>query len=157
MMDKGMFIFSNSKRPFLDTIRVYASTDTLEQRGNNMNGMIRMDKPNLIQPISIEGAFNGPNVANPNKPKAETWVPSKYVYTLKDGYVKITLPDEADKKYTIKFYTLRDEFLFELKEVKERSFKIDKTNFYQSGWFKFDLYEDDKLIEKNRFYLSREF
>lgn len=157
MMDRGMFLFSNSKRPVLDTIRVYASTDTLEQRGNNMNGMIRMDNPNLIQPISIDGAFNGPNVSSPNKTRAETWVPSRFVYTLKDGYVQISLPEEPDKKYRIKFYTLRDEFLFELKDVKERSFKIDKANFYQSGWFRFELFEDDVLKEKNRFYLPREF
>jgi hypothetical protein len=161
MLDKGMFMFSNTRRPVMDTVRVATAKaspmDTMIARGNNMNGMIRMDNPNLIQPVSIDGAVNGPNVNNTNKPKTETWVPSKYVYTLKDGYIRITLPDEPEKKYNIKFYTLRDEFLFELKDIKEKNFKIDKTNFYQSGWFRFELFENDILMEKNRFYLPKEF
>ena len=47
--------------------------------------------------------------------------------------------------------------LFELKDVKEKNFKIDKTNFYHSGWFKFELYENGELLEKNKFYLPKEF
>ena len=44
-----------------------------------------------------------------------------------------------------------------LKEVKEKEFKIDKANFYAAGWFKFELYEDGKLIEKNKFKIGSEF
>jgi len=67
------------------------------------------------------------------------------------------LPSAGDKKYRIKFFTPDDELLFELKDIKEKDFKIDKTNFYHSGWFKFELYENEELLEKNKFYLPKEF
>jgi hypothetical protein len=161
MMDKGMFLFSNTKRPVMDTMQrvsvTMAPDSIFMPRGNNINGVISMDNTNLIQPINVDGSAVGPNVSVTNKPKAEVWVPSKHVYTQKDGLVRITLPDDSDKKYHIKFFTLRDEFLFELKDLKEKTFTINKANFYQSGWFKFELYENDELKEKNRFYLPREF
>jgi hypothetical protein len=141
MLDKGVFLFSDPKRAVLDTA-------------------IQEDKPTRLQngnfsiPV-IDGSNNRPPIAN-NGPKPEVWIPSKYVFTYKDGYIKIDLPED-DKKYSIKFFTFTDELLFELKDISERSFKLDKANFYRSGWFKFELYEDDKLKEKNRFYLPKEF
>jgi hypothetical protein len=79
------------------------------------------------------------------------------VYTNKDGYLFVNLPDAARKKYHIKFYEEDDSFLFELKNIKEPALTLDKANFMHAGWFKFELYNDEKLIEKNRFYLSKEF
>jgi hypothetical protein len=161
MFDKGMFLFSNTKRPLIDTMprltMSMAPDSVYTARSSNINGVIAMDNPTLIQPVTMNGAGTGPNVNNSNKPKAEVWVPSRYVYTQKDGLIRITLPDDGDKKYNIKFFTLRDEFLFELKDLQEKSFTINKSNFYQSGWFRFELYENDELKEKNRFYLPREF
>jgi len=141
MLDKGVFLFSDPKRPVLDTA-ILKDKPTRLQNGN------------FTIPV-IDGSNNRPPVAN-NGPKNEIWVPSKYVFTYKDGYIKITLPDD-DKKYSIKFFTFTDEPLFELKDIKEKSFKLDKAMFYKSGWFKFELYEEEKLKEKNRFYLPKEF
>lgn len=153
LLDKGSFIFSNTKTPTIDSI--VADTAVVAEAARKMT-LIRADNPVLVQTIPPDSVVIGPVVIN-NKPKAETWVPSKYVYTLKDGAIRITLPDDPDKKYDIKFYTLREEFLFELKDIKEKNFKLDKANFYHAGWFKFELYENDILKEKNRFYLPKEF
>jgi hypothetical protein len=79
------------------------------------------------------------------------------VYTHKDGYVQISLPSDEKKKYAIRFFEDDESFLFELKDIKERTFKIDKTNFYHAGWFRFELYEDGKLIEKHKFFLEKDF
>ena len=82
---------------------------------------------------------------------------SLYVFTCRDGYICIKLPDsEKPKKYAIKFFEDETE-LFELKDIKEKEFKLDKTNFYHAGWFRFELYEDGKLLEKHKFYLDKEF
>jgi hypothetical protein len=146
MLDKGIFMFSDTKRPILDTM--------VAAKGF----MIKTENPSLVHALPTDSAFKIPVIVNNNHTvKTEEWVPSKYVYTLKDGYIRISLPDDHDKKYTIRFFTVRDELLFELKEVKERNFKIDKANFYHAGWFKFELYENAQLKEKNRFYLPREF
>jgi len=155
MLDKGVFLFSNSKKPVLDTVEIAARKQGIK---------IRPDNPNLVQQLLPDSSFAGPqvngsvnNINLGNRPKpVEQWVPSKYVYTLKDGIVRITLPED-EKKYSIKFYTMKDEFLFELKDIKEKSFKIDKANFYKAGWYKFELMEDGEVKEKNRFYLPKEF
>lgn len=141
LLDKGYYIFSKSQRPVLDTL--------VATRGV----MVKSDNLNMIQQIPVD-SNTGPSIAL--RPKVESWVPSKYVYTLKDGYIRISLPQE-DKSYDIKFFTFEDQPLFELKELKEKNFKIDKTNFYHAGWFKFELYEDGELKEKNKFYLPKEF
>lgn len=97
---------------------------------------------------------------NPNysKPTFNAFTPSLHVYTYRDGYVRINLPDdEKSKKYSIKFFEEDGSFLFELKEIKEKDFKIDKTNFYHAGWFRFELYENGKLLEKHKFYLEKDF
>jgi hypothetical protein len=142
LLDKGVYFFSDAKKPVWDTlIKRTAGT------GN----------PDFVFPlIPVDSTLTGQVISN--KSKAEAWAPSKFVYTFRDGYIRISLPEEEeDKKYSIKFFTPNDELLFELKDIKERNFKIDKANFYHAGWFKFELYEDGKLKEKNKFYLPREF
>ena len=143
MLDKGAFLFSDSKRPILDTV---VKKDAVKTELPGMNA------PVIIKDSVVIGPVNGNN-----RPRADVFVPSKRVYTFKDGYVRIVLPSAGDKKYSIKFFTPEDEMLFELKDIKEKDFKIDKTNFYHSGWFKFELYENEELLEKNKFYLPKEF
>lgn len=139
MLEKGVYLFSDSKRPVWDTTKRAAGAT-----GN----------PSLNFPVIQNGSL--PTGNGNNHIGKEAWVPSKYVYTYKDGYIRISLPQE-DKKYSIKFFTDDDKPLFELKDLKERNFKIDKANFYHAGWFKFELYEDGVLKEKNKFYLPKEF
>lgn len=88
----------------------------------------------------------------------EVWKPSKYIFTNKLGYIEINLPDFEIKKYCIIFYD--DEYqnvLFEIKHIKDEVLILDKANFLHAGWFYFKLMEDDVLIEKNKFYLQKEF
>jgi hypothetical protein len=89
--------------------------------------------------------------------KPEGFVPSFYVYTNKDGYVFVNLPDADEKKYSIKFFEDNNNFLFELKPIKEPALTLDKANFYRAGWYLFELYNDEKLVERHKFYLSKEF
>ena len=139
----GVYLFSDIKRPVWDTLGP-------AKRINGMPG-----KPSILIPTIP--ADSAGNLISNNKAKIEAWIPSKFVYTYNDGYIRISLPDDAEKKYNIKFFTADDRPLFELKDIKERNFKLDKTSFYRSGWFKFELYEDGKLIEKNKFFLPKEF
>jgi hypothetical protein len=143
MLDKGVFLFSQSKRPVIDTVV-------------SRPGMSRPDSPSVFLPqIPGDSSVLSPTINT--KPKPAGWVPSRYVFTNRDGYIRISLPDEVDKNYNIKFFTNDDEPLFELKDIKEKSFRIDKANFYKAGWFKFELYENGELKEKNKFYLQKEF
>jgi hypothetical protein len=134
VLGQGQFLFTSSKRP--------AAVDEFSL---TKNGLI--DKARDSVSIGIK----------PGIPRRNDFIPSFYVYTNKDGYLFINLPDAAKKKYHIKFYEEDDSFLFELKEIKEPALTLDKTNFLHAGWFKFELYNDEKLIEKNKFYLAKEF
>ncbi len=86
-----------------------------------------------------------------------SFVPSFYVYTSPDGYVRINLPNADQRKFRIKFYEEDDTFLFELANIKQTALTLDKTNFYHAGWFRFELYDEDRLLEKHRFYLAKDF
>lgn len=142
LLDKGVFLFSDPKRPVLDT-------------------MIQKEKPARLPSgafiIPVIDSGNGRPVVGNNGQRPEPWKPSKHVYTFKDGYIRISLPEGEIKKYSIKFFTEDDDLLFELKDMKEKEFKIDKANFYHAGWFRFELYENGTLKEKNKFYLPKEF
>ena len=138
LLDKGVFFFSEAKKPVKDTSRKL-----------NISG--KQEKYPGTDSISI------PGMGISNKARPDVYIPSNHVYTHKVGYVRINLPDDAERKFSIKFFEDDGTFLFELKEIKERTFKIDKSVFYHSGWFKFELYEKNKLLEKNKFFLDKEF
>ncbi len=150
LQDRGMYQFSNTKRPVKDTARSMSQSSG--------------DSAKPVNPFIVSlGRFPGsdsvgtPNSVNPkNRPPG--FIPSLHVYTYRDGNVNINLPDdEKPIKYSIKFFNEDGEFLFELKDIKEKNFKIDKANFFHAGWFKFELSEDGKLIEKHKFYLEKDF
>lgn len=155
--DKGLYRFSKAKKPFRDTTKFTQQT----QPDNNTSPADSMSKAKPFV-VKIDGFPGTDSIAGPNpvvvKNKPTAFVPSLHVYTNRDGYVKISLPDEdKPKKYSIKFFEEDNTFLFELKDIKQKDFKLDKTNFYHAGWFRFELYEDGKLIEKHKFYLEKDF
>lgn len=87
----------------------------------------------------------------------EVYKASIYVFTEKDGNIAIRLPEATQKHYSIKFFDEKMNPAFELPRVKEPSLLIDKANFLQSGWYRFELYEDGKLKEKNKFFIPKDF
>jgi hypothetical protein len=135
VLDKGQFFFSESKRAVFDTMKQQITKTIPYERPKDTTSM------------------NGKN----NVVKKPEFVPSFYVYTNHEGYVFINLPDADKKKYHIKFFEEDDSFLFEIKSIRETALTLDKTNFIHAGWFKFELYNEEKLVEKNKFYLSKEF
>lgn len=155
MLDKGVYLFSVAKRPMTDTTHRV-----------KVGGPIKMPEGvSKVSPVVIKldgfpgtDSVGGPNGVLTIKTRTDSFIPSLYVYTGRDGYVFIRLPDEEKpKKYSIKFFDADQNFLFELKEIKEKEFKIDKSNFYHAGWFRFELYEEEKLFEKHKFYLEKDF
>lgn len=135
VLDKGQYFYTASKKPFTDTTTVTRQRSSLLDR--------------------VEDSITA--VIKPIVPKKPDFIPSFYIYTNKDGYVYINLPDADKKKYEVKFYEEDDSFLFEIKNIRETGITLDKANFIHAGWFRFELYNDGKLVEKNRFYLAKEF
>ncbi|WP_276486148.1 hypothetical protein [Paraflavitalea pollutisoli] len=82
--------------------------------------------------------------------------PSRFVYTDNRGDVVIALPDARSKSYTVKFFEDDTTPLFEVKQVKETYLVVDKTNFFHSGWFRFEIIEDGKEKEQHRFFIPKD-
>ena len=95
-------------------------------------------------------------IIKPFVPK-EVYKPSRFVFTEKDGNVKIVLPDAATKKYTLKFFDESNMPVFDIKQIKEPMLILDKSNFVHAGWFKFELMEDGQVKEKHKLYIPKEF
>ncbi|MGH2642412.1 MAG: hypothetical protein ACRDE2_00560 [Chitinophagaceae bacterium] len=87
---------------------------------------------------------NGPNV----------FQPSIYVYTNSDGNVNISLANVKSHHYEIRFFDSNNNFLFDLRHIENPLLILDKSNFLRAGWYSYELYDNDKLIEKWRFYIG---
>ena len=87
----------------------------------------------------------------------EVYRTSSYVYTGKYGNVQLNLPDAARKHYSVKFFDDANKLLFELNAIKAPTLIVDKSNFLHAGWFKFELYEDGQLKDKNKLLIPKEF
>jgi hypothetical protein len=145
VFDQGNFLFTKAQRPVLDTA-ARSKPDLSKIDKIAMNDSASSPLTNLPGNVSLENKNNPP-----------LFVPSLHVYTYKDGNVRINLPDNSAKKYSIKFFEEDNTELFTINEIKETPVLLDKSNFYHAGWFHFELYEDGKLIEKNKFYLAKPF
>jgi hypothetical protein len=135
--------------------------------------IFKMPPWTIINPsISINPSIFSPQTAIPNptintpKPIVPATVPvpatpvytypSKSIYTSKDNNVVLHLPQASLKKYKIVFYNELEQPLFELSNIKEEYLIIEKVNFVRAGWILFDLFENDKLIEKNKFFIPKD-
>jgi hypothetical protein len=87
----------------------------------------------------------------------QMWRPSQYIFTTREGFINIKLPEATAKRYRIVFFEEDGTPLFEINRVKEPSLIVDKANFIHSGWFLFDLFENGVLVERNKFYVARDF
>lgn len=87
----------------------------------------------------------------------ESYRPSQFVYTEKDGNIRISLPDAGRRKYSLKFFEEDLSEAFEIKHINEALLFLDKSNFLHAGWFTFELYEDGKLKEKHKLFIPKDF
>ena len=178
-VDGANFIVTRSKRPANDSIRTALLADTASKKITDSNYLKIVEKiinQNLpdsaltseelvilrryknskldLLPDSLSRKIDAV-VKNKNNPGVV--IPMYRIIANKDGLVRISLADFNNKKYSIRFYEDDNTFLFELKDIKEASLMLEKSNFYHSGWFKSELYENDKLVEKNRFFIPKDF
>ena len=82
------------------------------------------------------------------------WKPSIYVFNTKKGEPTIQIATAKKHKYQLVFKDEKGLFLFKLSPIKEEQLFLDKSNFLHAGWFEFELYEDEKLLEKSKIYIQ---
>jgi hypothetical protein len=146
-LEGGLFYFTPAKRPVQDTVRKIPPR-TVKPPAVTIKDTI----------VTLDSAGNVKDSVITVVKKPEVFVPSFYVYTNRDGYVFINLPDAENKKYRVRFFEMdSDEVLFELNDIRDKALTLDKANFIHSGWFRFELYNGDQLVERHRFYVPKDF
>lgn len=167
----GSYLFSSTVRPVKDppivkreasiaNVEITASTP-FDSTGNNITDSARNNAAKKILPANplIDSITKLPIKRDPvvvrTDPESFSY-PSLRLYTGKENNLVIHLPDAALKKYSVKFFDENDNFLFELTKLKEEYLIVEKVNFVHSGWFRFELSENGKLLEKNKFYIGKD-
>jgi len=122
-------------------------------------------KPEIVNPVvitkpKIEIAKQVDSIKTkkiePEKAKEEITYPSLRIYTTKENTVTINLPDAAIKKYSVKFFNESGKEIFSLDKLQEDYLILEKVNFVHSGWFLFELFDGNTLIEKNKIFIPKD-
>ena len=136
---RGKYFFTKVRRPGAPAPGA-RSYSTVSNNGNGRGSNGNLKNGEKIKPPETKNLFT----------------PSVFVYTNPDGNVVIALPEAKSMQYSIRFFYENGESLFKMSEVKESILTLDKSNFYKSGWFKFELYENNVLKEKSKFYIPKD-
>lgn len=137
------YIFTPSRKLFIDTTKEAVVTVTEPAKNN--------------KPVVVTAPKETVKEEKPQPAPKPVWVPSVYVFTGDDGNPVIRLPEAASKKYSIRFMKEDGSLLFAIPKITEPYLTLDKVNFMRSGWYHFELLEDGKLKEKNKFLITRDY
>ncbi|MDQ2753347.1 MAG: hypothetical protein M3R72_10035, partial [Bacteroidota bacterium] len=86
------------------------------------------------------------------------WRASAYLFTDRSGVINLKLPLAKEKVYSLRVFEPDSRIqVFSIKHITEPELMIDKSNFLHAGWFTFELYEDNKLKERNKLFIQKEF
>lgn len=77
------------------------------------------------------------------------------VYTDKKGYVNLRLPNAIYFRYQVRFFDEPNQLLFAVQLPKEDNLILEKSNFIRSGWFDYEVWQNDELKEKGRIFLPK--
>jgi hypothetical protein len=137
----GKFFFTKSQKPVVDSSR----TVKYELASNKPTGIKFINGV----PQTDSAKAKVPDLKN-------VFTPSIFVYTNPEGNVVIALPEQKIRAYSLKFYLPDGTQVFQMSQVKETLLTLDKSNFQRSGWFNFELYENNVLKEKSKLFIPKD-
>ncbi|HMK02752.1 MAG TPA: hypothetical protein VK489_01115 [Ferruginibacter sp.] len=153
--DEGAYVFSESERPVKESAHPLpiVTIDDLK--------ILPPEGKTVSKPGTYTDRTKQPNTKVPGRPATEIrpeviTYPSRRIFTAREGNIVINLANAETKKYIVKFFDESDKSLFELNKIKDDHLIIEKFNFLRAGWFYFEVYENGKLIEKNKFYIPKD-
>ncbi len=184
-LDAGNYVFSDPVRPIKETLppmpmiqdvtvvplvphkKEEAGKETVKNPKKEPDTKIaepaEKKSKNAKQPVAKNSKKNDKAVKPEKNVPAEdvadentVTYPSRRIYALKDNNVAISLPNFESKKYVVKFFDEEDKPVFELNRIREEYLIVEKVNFLHAGWFYFEIYENGKMIEKNKFFIPKD-
>lgn len=72
----------------------------------------------------------------------------------RNGNVVIVVPSGSTGHYKVRFFDDTNALLFEIREIGDSPLIVEKVNFVHAGVFRYDLYKDNRLIERQRFRIN---
>lgn len=145
----GKYIISKPVRPVKE---IFTDSTNQQQYSWMADQIADSTQPEIILPPKIIKPIE--NNKTPAEP--EIVYPSKKIFTSKMSSIVIQLSDAAFKNYHLKIYDDTDKQVLELTKIKEDFLVLDKMNFMHSGWFSYELFDGNKIIEKGRFFVPKD-
>ncbi|HEV2482909.1 MAG TPA: hypothetical protein VGS79_24755 [Puia sp.] len=71
-----------------------------------------------------------------------------------NGNVVIAVPSGVKGHYKVRFFDETNALLFEIREIGDSPLIVEKYNFVHAGVFQYELYRDNRLIERRRFRIN---
>ena len=136
----GRFYLTRSRRPFVDSSR----SVRFELARNTKSG-IRFTDGKSVE----DSLFLG------SEPSRNLYKPSDFVYSDDEGNVSLAFPEAGKRKYRIQFLLPDGKPYLNVANLKEPLLTLDKANFQRSGWYEFDVYEDEKFKERNKVFIPK--
>jgi len=84
---------------------------------------------------------------------ADERIPSVYVRKERNCDLAIVVPVTRGK-YKIRFFDDKDQLLFEIRQIRDPLLVVEKVNFRHAGFFRYELYKDNALVERNTFIIK---
>ena len=79
---------------------------------------------------------------------------SGVIRSARNGDIVIALPADAMGRYRVRFFDDKNVLLFEIRQIRDPLLIIEKYNFGHAGRFRYELYRDNGLVEKESFLIS---
>ena len=80
-------------------------------------------------------------------------ISSRYVRRERNSDLAIVVPDLCGK-YKVRFFDGQDQFLFEIRQIRDSLLIVEKANFRHAGRFQYEIYRDNVLVERNTFIIK---
>jgi hypothetical protein len=140
-LQRGHYFQTKPKRPFRDTTRTFKFELARNERSGirYITGLPAEDTGKLQMQLPTN-----------------LFKPSVFVYTNPEGNVEMAFPDIEKQTYRIQFLLPDGGPFFQVKNVKEQRLVLDRSNFLRSGWFEFEVYENEKLREKGKLFIPKQ-
>jgi hypothetical protein len=127
----------------------YFFSQTLLFNGQTASMVTRQEKLSL--PTTSKKASVAKDSATVQSPPA--YHPSIYVFTNPSGNITLSLPDAGEHAYRLVFFDSTGTRVFDIPRINQSLLTLDKSNFLHAGWFQYELYDGQKLMEKWKLYV----
>lgn len=72
----------------------------------------------------------------------------------RNGDVVLAAPPGSAGHYRVRFFDETNALLFEIREIGDSPLIVEKVNFVHAGVFRYELYRDNRLIERQCFRIN---